>query len=95
MPNRHNVERDTKTDAKLETKIEALEEKEARTQTVLKKKIPLILKVFAILCIVGGVAVLPMMAFVIVVMVFALQDGSFAGDSTATVVLLFVELALL
>lgn len=95
MPNHHKAQHDIPTDNNLKNEIEALKNKEEQAQAVLKKKIPLLLKIFAILCIIGGVAVLPMMAFVIVVMVFALQDGTFAGDSAATVMLFFVELILL
>lgn len=95
MPNHHKAQHDIPTDNNLKNEIEALKNKEEQAQAVLKKKIPLLLKIFAILCIIGGVAVLPMMAFVIVVMVFALQDGTFAGDSAATIMLFFVELILL
>lgn len=61
----------------------------------MRRKIPLPLKVFAILCIVAGVAILPMIGFVIVVMVFAFREGEFAGDSTASTVLFFALLAIL
>ena len=87
MRKHRDVQRDADADAKLEAEIEALEKKEAEAEKTLKKKIPLALKVFAILCIVAGVATLPMIAFVIVISVIAFREGGFAGDSAASMVL--------
>ncbi|RDB64608.1 hypothetical protein C1878_01820 [Gordonibacter sp. 28C] len=95
MRNHRDAQDDAKADAKLESEIEALTSKETEASETLKRKIPLLLKVFAILCIVAGVAILPMIAFVIVVMVFAFRQGEFAGDSTASTVLFFALLAIL
>ena len=95
MRNHRDAQDDAKADAKLESEIEALTSKETEATETLKRKIPLLLKVFAILCIVAGVAILPMIAFVIVVMVFAFRQGEFAGDSTASTVLFFALLAIL
>ena len=95
MRNHRDAQDDAKADAKLESEIEALTSKETEAAETLKRKIPLLLKVFAILCIVAGVAILPMIAFVIVVMVFAFRQGEFAGDSTASTVLFFALLAIL
>ena len=78
-----------------EAEIEALTAQEAEAAATLKKKIPLPLKVFAILCIVAGVAILPMIGFVIVAMVIAFREGALADDSTASTVLFFALLAIL
>lgn len=95
MHNHRDAQRDAKIDAKLEAEIVALAAEEAQAEGILKRKIPVSLKVFAILCIVAGVAILPMIAFIIVVMVYAFQQGEFAADSTASMVILFVLLAIL
>ena len=95
MRNHRDAQHDAQADEKLESEIEALTAKENEAASALKRKIPLPLKVFAILCIVAGVAILPMIGFVIVVMVFAFREGEFAGDSTASTVLFFALLAIL
>lgn len=95
MRNHRDAQHDAQADEKLESEIEALTAKENEAASTLKRKIPLPLKVFAILCIVAGVAILPMIGFVIVVMVFAFREGEFAGDSTASTVLFFALLAIL
>ena len=96
MMHNHRDERsNAETDAELEAEIEALTPQEAEAAATLKKKIPLPLKVFAILCIVAGVAILPMIGFVIVAMVIAFREGALADDSTASTVLFFALLAIL
>ena len=96
MMHNHRDERsNAETDAELEAEIEALTSQEAEAAATLKKKIPLPLKVFAILCIVAGVAILPMIGFVIVAMVIAFREGALADDSTASTVLFFALLAIL
>ena len=95
MHNHREGQRSTEAEAKLEAEIEALTSQEAEAAATLKKKIPLPLKVFAILCIVAGVAILPMIGFVIVAMVIALREGALADDSTASTVLFFALLAIL
>ena len=95
MRNHRDAQHDAQADEKLESEIESLAAQEAEASATLKRKIPLPLKVFAILCIVAGVAILPMIGFVIVVMVFAFREGEFAGDSTASTVLFFALLAIL
>ena len=95
MHNHRDGQRSTEAEAKLEAEIEALTSQEAEAATTLKKKIPLPLKVFAILCIVAGVAILPMIGFVIVAMVIAFREGALADDSTASTVLFFALLAIL
>ena len=74
MHNHREGQRSTEAEAKLEAEIEALTSQEAEAAATLKKKIPLPLKVFAILCIVAGVAILPMIGFVIVAMVMCIRD---------------------
>lgn len=95
MHNHREGQRSTEAEAKLEAEIEALTSQEAEAAATLKKKIPLPLKVFAILCIVAGVAILPMIGFVIVPMVIAFREGALADDSTASTVLFFALLAIL
>lgn len=95
MRKHRDAQHDAQADEKLESEIESLAAQEAEASATLKRKIPLPLKVFAILCIVAGVAILPMIGFVIVVMVFAFREGEFAGDSTASTVLFFALLAIL
>lgn len=95
MHDRRNKQREAEIDAKLEAEIETLKIEEAQAEEVLKRKIPLPLKIFAILCIIAGVAILPLIAFFIVVMVMAFRDGGLAGDSTATTVISFVMLGIL
>ena len=95
MHNHREGQRSTDAEAKLEAEIEALTSQEAEAAATLKKKIPLPLKVFAILCIVAGVAILPMIGFVIVAMVIAFREGALADDSTASTVLFFALLAIL
>lgn len=95
MHNHREGQRSTEAEAKLEAEIEALTFQEAEAAATLKKKIPLPLKVFAILCIVAGVAILPMIGFVIVAMVIAFREGALADDSTASTVLFFALLAIL
>lgn len=95
MHNHRDGQRDAEAEAKLEAEIEALTSQEAEAASTLKKKIPLPLKVFAILCIVAGVAILPMIGFVIVAMVIAFREGALADDSTASTVLFFALLAIL
>ena len=95
MHNHRDGQRSTEAEAKLEAEIEALTSQEAEAAATLKKKIPLPLKVFAILCIVAGVAILPMIGFVIVAMVIAFREGALADDSTASTVLFFALLAVL
>ncbi|MSA96209.1 hypothetical protein GKG38_14320 [Gordonibacter urolithinfaciens] len=95
MHNHRDGQRSTEAEAKLEAEIEALTSQEAEAAATLKKKIPLPLKVFAILCIVAGVAILPMIGFVIVAMVIAFREGALADDSTASTVLFFALLAIL
>ena len=95
MHNHRGGQRSTEAEAKLEAEIEALTSQEAEAAATLKKKIPLPLKVFAILCIVAGVAILPMIGFVIVAMVIAFREGALADDSTASTVLFFALLAIL
>ena len=96
MMHNHRDERsNAETDAELVAEIEALTSQEAEAAATLKKKIPLPLKVFAILCIVAGVAILPMIGFVIVAMVIAFREGALADDSTASTVLFFALLAIL
>ena len=96
MMHNHRDERsNAETDAELEAEIEALTSQEAEAAATLKKMIPLPLKVFAILCIVAGVAILPMIGFVIVAMVIAFREGALADDSTASTVLFFALLAIL
>ena len=95
MHNHREGQRSTEAEAKLEAEIEALTSQEAEAAATLKKKIPLPLKVFAILCIVAGVAILPMIGFVIVAMVIAFREGALADDSTASTVLFFALLAIL
>ena len=95
MHNHRDGQRSTEAEAKLEAEIEALTSQEAEAAATLKKKIPLPLKVFAILCIVAGVAILPMIGFVIVAMVIAFREGAPADDSTASTVLFFALLAIL
>ena len=50
MHNHREGQRSTEAEAKLEAEIEALTSQEAEAAATLKKKIPLPLKVFAILC---------------------------------------------
>ena len=95
MHNHRDGQRSTEAEAKLEAEIEALTSQEAEAAATLKKKIPLPLKVFAILCIVAGVAILPMIGFVIVAMVIAFREGALADNSTASTVLFFALLAIL
>ena len=95
MHNHRDGQRSTEAEAKLEAEIEALTSQEAEAAATLKKKIPLPLKVFAILCIVAGVAILPTIGFVIVAMVIAFREGALADDSTASTVLFFALLAIL
>ena len=95
MHNHREGQRSTEAEAKLEAEIEALTSQEAEAAATLKKKTPLPLKVFAILCIVAGVAILPMIGFVIVAMVIAFREGALADDSTASTVLFFALLAIL
>ena len=95
MHNHREGQRSTEAEAKLEAEIEALTSQEAEAAATLKKKIPLPLKVFAILCIVAGVAILPTIGFVIVAMVIAFREGALADDSTASTVLFFALLAIL
>ena len=95
MHNHREGQRSTEAEAKLEAEIEALTSQEAEAAATLKKKIPLPLKVFAILCIVAGVAIRPMIGFVIVAMVIAFREGALADDSTASTVLFFALLAIL
>ena len=95
MHNHREGQRSTEAEAKLEAEIEALTSQEVEAAATLKKKIPLPLKVFAILCIVAGVAILPMIGFVIVAMVIAFREGALADDSTASTVLFFALLAIL
>ncbi|WP_139653471.1 putative ABC transporter permease [Raoultibacter phocaeensis] len=59
------------------------------------KKIPLPLKIFGILCILGGVATTPMIAFVSLVMVEAFREGLFADDSIISNVLFVAQIVLL
>lgn len=59
------------------------------------RKIPLPLKIFGILCIVGGVATTPMIALVSFVMVEAFREGAFADDSIVSNVLFVAEIVLL
>lgn len=95
MLNRHNAQRDTKTEAKLEAEIVTLELKDVIDQATLKKKIPLLLKIFGILCIVGGAVSIPQVTLLIVTTVGTFQSGIMTATTTATTVLLFVEIALL
>lgn len=95
MRNHRDAQHDAQADEKLESEIEALTAKENEAASTLRRKIPLPLKVFAILCIVAGVAILPMIGFVIVAMVIAFREGALADDSTASTVLFFALLAIL
>lgn len=95
MLNRHNAQRDTKTEAKLEAEIVTLELKDVVDQATLKKKIPLLLKIFGILCIVGGAVSIPQVTLLIITTVETFQSGTMTATTTATTVLLFVEIALL
>lgn len=95
MPNRHNAQRDARTEAKLEAEIVTLELKDAADQAELKKKIPLLLRIFGILCIVGGAVSLPQVTLLVITTVKTFQSGQMTAASTATTVLLFVEIALL
>lgn len=54
-----------------------------------QRKLPLSLKVFGILCIAGGAAVLPMIVLVILVAVRAFHEGTVAADDVNTVVVAF------
>lgn len=59
------------------------------------KKIPLPLKVFGILLILAGVAVLPVIVLVIIALVQMFTQGDFEGNSVSTTVIMFVMIALL
>ncbi len=95
MPKHRDELRDAEIDAKLEAEIETLEAKEIQKEALLNRKLPIPLKAFAILCIIAGVASLPMIAFVAIVMALALPEGQFAGDSTASTIIFFVLLGIL
>lgn len=60
-----------------------------------KKKIPLLLKMFGILCILGGVATAPMIALISIVMAEAFREGMLTGGSAVTNVLFIAQLVLL
>ena len=57
------------------------------------KKIPVLLKVFGILSILGGIAVLPMIGLLCFVMVGAFQEGAFSDDSAVSNILFFAQIA--
>lgn len=59
------------------------------------KRIPVPLKIFGILCILGGVATTPMIALVSVVMVEAFREGAFADDSMVSNILFVTQVVLL
>ena len=62
----------------------------------LKRKLPLPLKVFGILCIVSGVAVVPALVMLILGMALAFQQGTIAGElSTAALVIFIVDIVLI
>ncbi len=62
----------------------------------LKRKLPLPLKVFGILCIVSGVAIVPALVMLILGMALALQQGTIAGElSTAALVIFIVDIVLI
>ena len=58
-------------------------------------KIPLPLKVFGILCIVSGAALVPVLALLIVGMVMALQQGAIVEELSAAALVIFVSDAVL
>ena len=58
-------------------------------------KIPLPLKVFGILCIVSGAALVPVLALLIVGMVLALQQGAIVEELSAAALVIFVSDAVL
>lgn len=61
-----------------------------------RRKIPLPLKIFGILCIVSGAALVPVLALLVVGMVMALQQGMIAGElSTAALVIFIAEAVLM
>ena len=60
------------------------------------RKIPLPLKVFGILCIVSGAAIVPVLVLLIVGMVIAFQQGMITGElSTATLVIFIADAVLM
>ena len=59
------------------------------------RELPLPLKIFAILCIIGGIAMLPMIAFDVLFIVAFFQGIVPEGDSTASIVLFFVLVSIL
>lgn len=96
MHEHRDTQRDAEEDAKLETEIASLTSKEAEAAAVLKRKIPLPLKVFGILCIISGAAIVPVLVLLIVGMAIALQQGMIAGElSTATLVIFIADAVLM
>ncbi len=87
-----------------EIKIEMVEDKvseaklEQYEESIEKKKLPIGLKVYGILCIVGGAVLVPMMVLVIIVLVLE-SDGLFQdmGDqlTTTTFIIFVVEIVLI
>lgn len=55
------------------------------------KKIPVLMKIFGILCLLGGLAVLPIIGLVCFVMVEAFQEGMFSDDSIVSNILFFAQ----
>ncbi|WP_102375063.1 putative ABC transporter permease [Raoultibacter massiliensis] len=59
------------------------------------RKIPLPLKIFGILCLIGGIAVLPLIGLLVFVMVEAFQEGMFSDDSIVSNILFFAQIGLM
>lgn len=96
MHQHRDKQRDAEEDAKLETEIASLTSKEAEAAAVLQQKIPLPLKVFGILCIISGAAIVPVLVLLIVGMAIALQQGMITGElSTATLVIFIADAVLM
>lgn len=56
------------------------------------KKIPIPMKIFGVLCLLGGIAVLPIIGLVCFVMVEAFQEGAFSDDSIVSNILFFAQI---
>ena len=56
------------------------------------KKIPIPMKIFGVLCLLGGIAVLPIIGLICFVMVEAFQEGAFSDDSIVSNILFFAQI---
>ena len=60
-----------------------------------RQKLPVLVKLFGILCLLGGVATLPMVALVAFVIVSLFQEGAFNDEAMTTTIITFVMVGVL